>query len=1134
MDQPTLDKLNRYFSTDRLEQGWKLGVQEKVDIKTTDAASGIIRGNVYGRSVDFVEVTLTVGVENGDVATLAIACQCGHREPCAHAAAVLFEIGGWKGLCRFAAKMVTDASFVNGQKMALWADRRSAAEASNLPPAFLIEGLNKMSGALPPELVHWQGEMAESQSLVENSSGESLRGKRAVIAYVLHPVHTSGGERLKIDVIKAKVLKSGSFGWIESFDPFYFGRSSSFVTPEDLNIFRLFNGFEQIESFVSTMLTDEFTVQVLKRIVATGRCFFVNPYQPALTWGPPRHARPEWVMGDDCSLRAALIPDPPASIYSCSPLIYVDPDAKIVGVVETEMPAAVANTWLMAPPVAPAYRDSVQKFAEVRGLPLPPALPEAHAIADPMRPVLTFFSSRYDRTSSGVGHLVTDVEEYEHWGVVQFEYGPIVVKFGEDAATEIDRRIDGKRYTVQRDRPLEEARIAELQRSELKCVKTYHHHEAGKSVYVYRWMPEGADLKKWRSWMSESLPALQASGWTVNFDSSCILRQAAVDDWFLDTGETESAGQDWFQIDLGIVVDGQKVSLLPVLRKIFSDPLCEIDYNKKNIMVSLPDGRCINIPTQRLRKIRDLLMELYSINPASDGTLVIDRLRAAQFAGVDGWKWSGSQRVLDLVKRLSQPEFNPVAPPAKLQGTLRPYQLDGLNWLQFLREYDLAGVLADDMGLGKTVQALAHLLTEKQAGRLDRPALVIAPTSLMANWRDETLRFAPDLRLLVLHGTDRHAHFEKLSDYDLIVTSYPLLRRDKEFLKRQKYHIIILDEAQTVKNPATLYAQTIRQLTTRHRLALTGTPMENHLGELWAIFDFLMPGFLGNQRQFRTLFRDPIEKGGDKKRREVLAGRIAPLIMRRRKSQVALELPPKNEMVQSIEITGAQRDLYESIRVSMESRVRDQIASLGLARSHIVILDALLKLRQVCCDPRLLKIPSAGEITESAKLEWLVETLPSMVEEGRRILLFSQFTSMLAIIEQKLNEMTIPFVRLAGDTTDRDTPVKTFQRGETPVFLISLKAGGTGLNLTAADTVIHYDPWWNPAVENQATDRAHRIGQDKTVFVYKLITLGTVEEKIQAMQQRKAQLLAGLLDEGGQTPLKLGEDDLRALFAPLN
>jgi SNF2 family DNA or RNA helicase len=501
----------------------------------------------------------------------------------------------------------------------------------------------------------------------------------------------------------------------------------------------------------------------------------------------------------------------------------------------------------------------------------------------------------------------------------------------------------------------------------------------------------------------------------------------------------------------------------------------------------------------------------------------------------------GGERLRSIGARLR--DFSGIAavPPAPTFRTqLRHYQQDGLNWLQFLREYDLAGILADDMGLGKTVQTLAHLQLEKLSGRGDRPSLVIAPTSLMANWRNEAKQFAPDLKVLTLHGPDRAVRFDEIAGADIVLTTYPLLVRDQETLLAQQFHFLVLDEAQFIKNPKAQAHQVARKLKARHRLSLTGTPLENHLGELWAHFDFLMPGFLGVAKRFTKVFRTPIEKQGDLLARQSLADRVRPFLLRRTKELVLSELPPLTEIVRWVELEGGQRDIYESLRVVFDKKLREVLLEKGVGQSQIMILDALLKLRQVCCDPRLVKLASAKAIVKkgeagSAKLTLLLEMLEELLDEGRKILLFSQFTSMLALIEAALDQQGIKYAKLTGQTKDRETQILDFQEGRVPLFLISLKAGGTGLNLTAADTVIHYDPWWNPAVEEQATARAHRIGQDKPVFVYKLMTQGTVEEKILALQSRKKglaeQLIKGVPGEGGKH--LIGADDLDVLFQPL-
>jgi SNF2 family DNA or RNA helicase len=473
----------------------------------------------------------------------------------------------------------------------------------------------------------------------------------------------------------------------------------------------------------------------------------------------------------------------------------------------------------------------------------------------------------------------------------------------------------------------------------------------------------------------------------------------------------------------------------------------------------------------------------------------------------------------------------PEAPvPASFTASLRPYQQHGVNWLQHLRENGLGGLLADDMGLGKTAQTIAHIVIEEDAGRLDRPALVVVPTSLVPNWISEITRFAPHLRVVVLHGLDRHERRRDLTGVHVVITTYTVLSRDIEDMVTLPWHMVVLDEAQAIKSSTSKATHAVCRLDTRHRLCLSGTPIENNLGELWSQFAFLMPGLLGQRKSFNRRFRSPIEKDADPVRRRQLATRIRPFILRRTKSAVATELPPKHTILRRITLAPDQRELYETIRAMMHEKVTEGIAERGVAQSHILVLDALLKLRQVCCDPRLVKLPSARLTGTSSKLDDLMEMVSEMVAEGRRILLFSQFTSMLDLIKPALVAAGIPFVELRGDTADRAAPVRRFEAGEVPLFLISLKAGGRGLNLTSADTVIHYDPWWNPAVEDQASDRAHRIGQTKSVFVYKLIAADTVEERIVELQERKAALASLALSEDGMALPAMDAEDIDYLF----
>ena len=368
--------------------------------------------------------------------------------------------------------------------------------------------------------------------------------------------------------------------------------------------------------------------------------------------------------------------------------------------------------------------------------------------------------------------------------------------------------------------------------------------------------------------------------------------------------------------------------------------------------------------------------------------------------------------------------------------------------------------------------------------------------------------------------------FEEIAANDIVLTSYALIHRDLELFKKQTFHLLVLDEAQHIKNPLAQVSMAVKELQANHRLCLSGTPVENHLGELWSLMSFLMPELLGSQEAFNETYRNPIEKSQNQSAKDSLNRRVGPLIMRRTKHQVAKELPPKTEIVHTVTMTNEQKDLYETVRATMDKKVRQALASQG-KDAQIIFLDALLKLRQICCHPSLIE--NNASATESGKFEYLIELITTLRKEGHRTLIFSQFTSILALIEAYLKAEEIEYLILTGATKNRQELVERFQGGEGEIFLISLKAGGTGLTLTGADNVIHYDPWWNPAAENQATDRAYRIGQEKPVFVHKLICENTVEQRIQQMQSKKSTIADNIL-EGATESFKLNEDLRRDLF----
>jgi SNF2 family DNA or RNA helicase len=485
----------------------------------------------------------------------------------------------------------------------------------------------------------------------------------------------------------------------------------------------------------------------------------------------------------------------------------------------------------------------------------------------------------------------------------------------------------------------------------------------------------------------------------------------------------------------------------------------------------------------------------------------------------------------ELFQKLSNiDEIGSTKRPRNLKATLRPYQEAGLSWLKFIHDIGSGGVLADDMGLGKTVQTLALLLAVKQEEKHMR-ALIVAPTSVVTNWERELARFAPSLSVALWHGADRKDQIDEVKAAEVVITSYALLRRDEDFLAQLDLSYAILDEAQHIKNPMSATAAAAKRLRAKRRLALTGTPIENRLSEIWSIFDFVSPGLLGSLDKFEARFSRPIE-AGDYKTAQRLRAAIHPFILRRTKQEVAKDLPEKIEMDQICDLTGEQRALYLQVAREVRAQVLGEVERVGLAKSQLQILAGLTRLRQAACDPRLLGLPREFGDDDSGKLVAVRELIANAVEGGHKVLVFSQFVMMLRLIEKAMKEDGVAYEYLDGSTKDRAERVDRFQNDPSvPVFLISLKAGGTGLNLTAADTVIHFDPWWNPAVEQQATDRAHRIGQTKVVTAYRLIAEGTIEEKILLLKDKKRQLVASVLSEDAGGAKKLTKADLEELFA---
>jgi superfamily II DNA or RNA helicase len=980
----------------------------------------------------------------------------------------------------------------------------------------------------PTAMLHWLAQLAQAGAV----DGQPPEEGDEYIAYVLDIAATGRGERAREWVrLEPRAVKRRGQGRkptrgraidLES-SAFGYGTTSRVATPLDREIATLLSGLHVYHAGYA--IRGRAAYHALQLILDSGRAHWADAGSPPLARGPARRLRLQWEARSPTLLALDAEIEDGGYVLPCEPPLYLDPATHSVGELDGGGLSGAQLALLdSAPPLpaAEAMKVSAALLSRYRGLPVPP-------------PAAVDIRENHGRTPQPILGIRGDLDagQPRAWLTLDFRYGADVLPAAPGAAVSTLETATGF-VRVTRDRAAEERahqRLRALGFERAPLAPDPQRAEA--ATYAASGEDEFSAVTQWSAVLRERA-ALEAEGWEVTLAPGFPLRFATAD-WVADIdGDDERT--DWFDLSFAFEIDGERIPLIEVLA-----PLLGVDWSRLPEVVCVPIGaqRYVEVARSRLQPLLDLLRELFDRLPAGDGgRLRVSRLDAPLLdeLAARGLQIKGGQRWRELAERLRDfTTLAPVTPDPALRAELRPYQLKGLAWLQFLREYGFHGILADDMGLGKTLQALAHFVTEKAAGRLTAPVLVVAPTSLMGNWRREAARFAPTLSVQVLHGPERHERYGLAETTDLLLTTYPLLPRDAERLRELEFHSVVLDEAQHIKNPRAKAALVVRTLDARHRLCLTGTPLENNLGELWALFDFLMPGFLGDADSFRRVYRTPIEVHHHPERQAALARRIAPFMLRRSKQAVATELPPKTEIVERIGIEGTQAELYESVRVAVDRRVREAIASQGLARSHITVLDALLKLRQVCCDPRLLPVDSSTRPAPSAKLERLLELLEELRAESRRVLVFSQFTSMLSLIEEALDARGIAYAKLTGKTKRRDEAIDSFRQGAVDVFLISLKAGGVGLNLPEADTVIHYDPWWNPAVEAQATDRAHRIGQTQPVFVYKLIIEHSVEEKMLELQARKRSLAQGVYAApGGEDGPLLDATLLARLLEPIS
>jgi superfamily II DNA or RNA helicase len=1157
--------LERQVSKATFERG--LGVYRAQNVLEYDiAADGVhswtIDGIVLGSKYENYQVSVQVETtDTGQIAFFNGECDCPVGYDCKHCVALTLK-----------------AAYKSGAMRATTVPVKPALSTPELHKAQEQAKLERERQQAQQKVTQWLdlfgNELADAE--VAEAAGVAADSEDKVV-FLLSAQLQRSQPTLQLTMGTSRRLRNGAWAKLKHIKYL----DSHKASPQELEVGRLIDSLRS-KSYaygnygeLQCVLAGSTGLLALELAAATGNLFASTADRvlgTALRQGPARTMT--WKWNEVTSLRAtepswALVPhrteaDAHMEWFYNSPPLYLDTRAGLYGILQMPGMSAEHLALLMnAPPIPQSAfaQHETTLLRRLAGLPLPPVM-HAPSVVQGVAPIAHLHFERLptkDRAQLGLLRASLRFEygtlnHYTHSALnpVLIEQAMPASKAPEDSSTSLAQEI--QRFMLHRDL------VKEFQAIDALSTKGLVGDARGRFHLPYL---HSADQQRWLQWVDEDFALFRDAGFHISVEpglANWIARADSLDVNMAGLGSNQEGedligGDDsqspWFDLSLGIHIDGERHNILPLLPALLEQMQAAYHVSPLNseatsalqmpayIYLPQDDGSYMRLPTEPLRPWLQALLELVG---EREGKLEGDSLRLSRLEAMRvgaalgaGVHWSGADSLRLMVQQLAGHSALPeISPPDGLAAQLRPYQQQGLEWLQFLRTHSLNGILADDMGLGKTLQTLAHILVEKQAGRLDRPALIIAPVSLMGNWRREVERFTPELRAVVLHGKDRHGVAAEMSTHDVVIAPYSLLQRDRERWVAQAWHIVVLDEAQNIKNANTHAAQVVGELNTRHRLCLSGTPMENHLGELWSLFHFLMPGFLGSQARFKDLFRTPIEKLGDSERADHLRRRITPFMLRRAKADVATDLPEKQISLASVELGDKQADLYETIRLTTQKAVREALANKGLAKSQIQVLDALLKLRQVCCDPRLVPVASAKKVKQSAKLDMLMDMLPEMLAAGRKVLLFSQFTSMLSLIEEALAERKISWVKLTGQSQNRDEIINRFTSGEVPLFLISLKAGGVGLNLTQADTVIHYDPWWNPAVENQATDRAHRIGQTQRVMVYKLVAQGTIEERILALQERKAALADSMYSASAARKQPLfTESDLAELLKPL-
>jgi len=1108
-----------------LQAGRSYWAQGHVKALHVDDSAGVVTANVKGSSRNAYVVTIIFHNDAPGQFFAEVDCECPVGFGCKHGAAVLVALQG------------------RGRQ-------QLGQSALSLPRSIALAPLSSQPAPLPVPLFNW---LAEAQTMAQRPAGSASSFK---IAYVFasRAVHgrksgkvgaglARAGLQPQLLVVTARLDEPTANGQRRSSQVHGHSAPLASLTQDPIDSWLVrrmsqYGGdFDAAGSPAGIGGTDW-----LHTAIATGRAHWARADGPVLHEAPSLAARFDWAMQSDGSQRLVLdladVSDAEDLILlALAPPLLINDRTGAVHAIETGVDGIRARQLLMLPPVPPhAVSTLAARWGEIVGdVVAPPGLSQLvdRGVITPT-PILTFREDSLDVQIPSRGRYASygTTKQTTALARLSFDYDGCMVTTGTEATLIYAPGVDGV-MRFQRDLSAETQAFDRLLDTSMRPLDVF---AAIKPKPMQNWdftVQPGARPADFATILQQDVPRLRSEGWRIDYAAKWSLNIVEIDADSL-AFDVAPSGIDWFDISLGVRVGGKAFDILPLLRQLLAaNGAALLDQLGGVLSLPLGPGKIAQVPLDKLKPVLASLLQLALHGGTANEKLRLPRRDFATLADLESATqshvpWSGAEPLRQLARALTRLQTEPTVLPASFKARLRPYQQQGLDWLQALYQAGFGGVLADDMGLGKTVQALAHLVTLKAAGKLQGPALIVCPTSVLPNWQAEIQQFAPDLHIVLWHGSDRHALAPAIADADILLTSYPLLARDEELAARA-YGLAVLDEAHFLKNAATAGSKAARKVQSKQVIALTGTPVENQLGDIWSLSELVTPGLLGSLNDFRRDYARPIARDNDAVSKARLARRLRPFLLRRTKDEVARDLPAKTEISEWIDLEVGQLALYESVRLLMHKRVCDEIARVGLMRSQIILLDAMLKLRQVCCDPRLLPT-QLGRNAGSAKLARLFEILPEMLGEGRRIILFSQFTSMLDLIKPMLTERAIDFAEIRGTTKDRKTPVAEFQSGKVPVILVSLKAGGTGLNLTAADTVILYDPWWNPAVEAQAIDRAHRIGQTKPVFVHRLVARGSIEGKILTLQDKKRALAATLWGDDNAALSGLTEDDVQFLL----